>query len=110
MTHPAAIGTGHVVRDIGLVRTLPAAVSRGAAIGTAGSVTFPQRAVQQSQFSQLIPAQVVLIFRNLNPLSDDLPNLIRGNKSVEVSHNGHPFEQSDIYKTTNTYTSDGTSH
>lgn len=75
MTHPAAVGTGHVVRDIGLVRALPAAVSRGAAIGTAGSITFTQRAVQECQFSQLVPAQVVLILRYLNPLSDDLTNL-----------------------------------
>ena len=75
MTDSATVGTGHIVRDIGLVRTLPGAVSRGAAIRTAGSITFSQRTVQESQFSQLIPAQVVLIFGHFNALSDDFPDL-----------------------------------
>lgn len=61
-----------VVRNVRLVRTEPGLVLVGAAVRTPWSVRFTQRSVQLSQLSQLHPSQIVVSFRNLDTLPDDV--------------------------------------
>ena len=53
----------------------PRFVVSGTTIVTSHAVVFPKGAIELSEFSQLHASEVVLVFRHLNPLSDDLFNL-----------------------------------